>query len=107
LAFLVASLTAVSTFLDAQKRSEIHRNMGNQYLSLRNKARLFWRIEIDSFSSEKEVVGRLEELNRIRDELNATAPQIPRGAYNRALKGIESGESDYEVDNQDTANGIE
>ena len=107
LAFLVATLIAVSTFLGAQKRAENHRNYGNKYLSLRNRARLFWQIKIDQHIKEEEIFSSLEELNHERDELNKLAPQVLKIAFLRARKGIESGEAKYKVDNKGARMGSE
>lgn len=98
LAIIVAALTAIASFLNPNEKANYHRNAGNNYNSLRNKARIFY--DIDSFveKSDQELVKQLKELTKQRDKLNQNSPQIPRRAYEKAREGIEEGEADYKVD---------
>ena len=52
LAISSTALTSVLTFLKPSERSEHHKSIGNQYLSLRNKTRLFRELEVNN-ASEK------------------------------------------------------
>src|SRR5262245_4505588 len=45
LSFAVAALSALSTFLNPSERANAHLNAGNQYMSVRNRARIFREIE--------------------------------------------------------------
>jgi len=99
LAIIVTALTAVTTFLNPNEKVNSHLNAGNKYNSLRNKARIF--CEIDSCgenNSIQELTKQLKELAKQRDELNQNSPQIPGWAFKRAKKGIEEGEANYKVD---------
>ena len=98
LAIIVTALVAVTTFLNPNEKANVHLNSGNRYNSLRNKARMFREIDFHILKSEKELNKYLKELARLRDELNQNSPRIPRWAYERAKKGIEKGEADYEID---------
>jgi hypothetical protein len=88
-----AALTAVSTFLNPNEKANRHQNAGNDFNSLRNKARIFQKIEVNTVADEKELVKMLRQLNDERSRLNKDAPQIPHRAYEKAKKGIESGEA--------------
>jgi len=98
LAIIVTALIAVTTFLNPNEKATSHRNAGNKYNSLRNKARIFCEIDSYGKDSDQELTKQLKELAKQRDELNQNTPQIPRWAFKRARKGIEEGEADYKVD---------
>ena len=98
LAIIVAALVAVTTFLNPNEKADSHRNVGNTYNSLRNKARIFCEIDSCRENSDQEIIRHLKELAKQRDELNQNSPQIPRWAFKKARKGIEEGEADYKVD---------
>lgn len=99
LAIVVTALTAVTTFLNPNEKANSHQIAGNNYLSLRNKARIFSEIDCLGESSNEELAEQLKELAGQREELNQNSPQIPRWAYKKARKGIEEGEASYSVDN--------
>ncbi len=98
LAIVVTALTAVTTFLNPNEKANSHRNAGNKYNSLRNKARIFCEIDSCGEDSDQELTKQLKELAKQRDGLNQNSPQIPIRAYKKARKGIEEGEADYKVD---------
>jgi len=101
LAIIVTALTAVTTFLNPNEKANSHRNAGNKYNSLRNKARIFCEIDSCGEESNQEITKQLKELAKQRDELNQNSPQIPIWAYKKAKKGIEEGEAKYKVDVND------
>ena len=45
-----------------------------------------------------ELVEKLNELNDRRNSLNEESPQIPRGAFERAKRGVAVGEASYAAD---------
>lgn len=99
LALLAAAATAVTTFLNPNKQADIHLEAGNRYLALRNRTRVLWSIEVVTpHRTDEELAERLVRLSKRRDILNRSSPAIPRGAFIAARKGIESGETQYEVD---------
>jgi hypothetical protein len=100
LAIIVAALTAVTTFLNPNEKANSHRNAGNKYNSLRNKARIFHEVDCCGEDLDQELTIQLKELAKQRDELNQSSPQISRWAFKKARKGIEDGEADYNVDEQ-------
>jgi hypothetical protein len=97
LALAAGSLGAATTFLKPSEREATHHAFGNDYIALRNRARLCREIEASRLDDEG-LTRRLIELSGERDELNKKAPQIPRRAFRRARKGIETGEADYGAD---------
>lgn len=98
LAIIVTALVAVSTFLDPNEKTSLHRSAGNQYNSLRNKFRVFYEIKTSLNADRETLLERLNELSKQRDELNQKSPQIPHWAYKRARRGIEAGEGSYKID---------
>jgi hypothetical protein len=98
ISIVVAILTAVNTFINPSQRAEIHHKMGNAYLTLKNNARIFHNIQAHTLQSDTDLQVTLKEWTDKRNELNASAPQTPKRFYKSARKGIDDGESRYEVD---------
>ena len=88
LAILVAALTAVSTFLNANGQATTHQNVGNKYNALRNRARTFYSMDVLMETSEQALTKYIKELIKQRDELNENSPPIPRWAYKSAKRGL-------------------
>ena len=97
LAILVGALSAITTFINPNKKASMHQDAGNRYNALRNRARIFHEIDIE-LHSEDELLTTLKNLSKRRDKLNMLSPLIPNWAFKRARKGIEEGEADYKVD---------
>jgi len=95
---IVTMLSALLTFLNPNERARAHLNAGNNYDALMNRARIFWSIDCWRDESEQVLTEKLKYLSEQKDRLNQSCPQIPRWAYRKAKKGIESGEGDYQVD---------
>lgn len=98
LALVSTALTTVLTFLKPSERAEIHKSAGSQYHALRNRTRIFREIELSDGLDAETAKKRLLELARIRDELNAASPGIPRRDYEKAKQDIDAGRSQYRVD---------
>ena len=99
LAIIVAALSGVSTFLNANEKAATHLNAGNSYDALMNSVRIFYVVDCwSSDNSDQVLTERLKRYSEQKDELNRTSPPIPRFAYREAKKGIEGGEGDYSVD---------
>lgn len=96
----VAILTALSTFLKPFERAAAHKSSGDQYLSLRNDARVFRTIKLDNACDDQAAVDGLDEFTKRRNELNQASPQVSRSDFERARDGIEAGESKYRTDRQ-------
>lgn len=98
LSIVVAALTAVATFVNPNERAISHKNAGNMYNSLRNRARIFYSIELLSEQDMKKLSETLRLLDEQRSKLNEESPQIPKWAFKKAREGIEDGETDYKID---------
>ena len=62
------------------------------------RIRIFWSIECRKENSDDLLSDRLKNLSEERNRLNRDCPQVPKWAYLKAKKGIEEGESIFEVD---------
>lgn len=98
LAILVAVMTAVSTFVNANEKAATHLNAGNGYDALMNEVRIFRVIDCWSEESDRVLTERIKRYSERKDVLNRAAPAVPKFARTMAKKGIESGEGDYKVD---------
>ena len=94
---IVAALSAVSTFLNANSKSAAHLKAGNGYDALQTKVRIFATIECFD-ESETVLTKRLKDLAGEKEKLNRESPQVPPWAYKIAKKGVAAGEATYEVD---------
>ncbi|OQX03360.1 SLATT domain-containing protein [Candidatus Thiothrix anitrata] len=100
LASIGTALTATLTFLKPSDHASTHKSFGDQFLALRNAARIFREIELIGIEGQdpQALKKRLLELSIRKDELNQTAPVIPRKAYELARKDIEEGRHQHAVD---------
>lgn len=101
LALTAALLTALMTFLKPNDKALQHKNMGNQYLALRNDSRMFRELELRKPIDEGKKGEKLDRLAQRRNDLNSTAPSTSRWAFERTRKGIAEGETRYQVDQRD------
>ena len=95
LAVIVAAITAVNTFLNPSDIATTHKACGGEYLSLRNRCRIFCNITMKLNLAESEIQARFEELVTKRDDLNSSSPQIPEWAFKKAKAGIDAGQSTH------------
>jgi SMODS and SLOG-associating 2TM effector domain family 4 len=95
---IVTTLTALLTFLNPQQRSNTHHTAAARFNAIRNDTRILREVDLIGEQISNDAVERLKTLSKSRDELNLSSPQIPRFAFNRARRGIESGEAAYAVD---------
>ena len=70
LTLLASLLTGLLTVLKPSERAALHHSAGEQYLALRNDARLFREVELLQTDRPDELVERLKALAARRDELN-------------------------------------
>lgn len=103
LAILGSALTAALTFLKPGDRVSGHHASGTRYNSLKNRARLFREVEVPQATDPKRLTRALRALAKERDELNQLSPEIPRPAFVRARRGVQTGESSYAVDRPEPA----
>ena len=95
---IVAILTSLMTFLKPSERSVSHKRSGDQYLSLRNDARVFREIRLPATPDQQAAVDGLDEFTNRRNELNQASPQFSQGDFQKAREGIDAGEAAHRVD---------
>lgn len=95
---VVAVLTALSTFLKPSERASSHKGSGDQYLTLRNDARVLRTIKLDAACDEAAAIANLDEITKRRNELNQASAQASRKDFEKARKGIDEGEAAHRVD---------
>jgi hypothetical protein len=98
ISIIVAVLSGLTTFFNANKRAGSHLDAANKYESLHSEARIFWTIDCRGTASEQVLTTRLKDLSHTKSQLNRQSPQIPGFAYRIAKNGILAGEADYIVD---------
>lgn len=91
-------LTGLVTFLKPYEWAAQHKAMGDQFISLRNDARVFREIEVLESKDMATLSESLKTLLARRNDLNKGGPAFPRKAFEQARKGIEEGESAHLVD---------
>lgn len=99
---IVAILTSLITFLKPSERSVSHKHSGDQYLSLRNDARVFREIKLPAMSDKQAAIDGLDEFTKRRNELNEASAQFSRKDFEKARQGIEAGEAAHRVDRSNT-----
>lgn len=98
LATFAAVLTALQTFLKPSDRASSHKSSGDQYLALRNDARVFRQIKLHHVCDRQAAIDGLDEFTSRRREMNLAAPQFAKRDFTKARKGIEEGEAQHQVD---------
>jgi hypothetical protein len=87
------------TFIKPNERANNHKIACGNYLALKNKARIFRNVTLLIDAADIQMLQKeLKELAQQRDNLNQTGPEIPKGAYKKAKKGVATSESAYQVD---------
>lgn len=100
LALAGSILTGLLTFLKPSERASAHKTAGDQYLSLRNDARVFREISLLLEGDGIASADQLKALSDRRNELNQGSPEIPRQAFDAARRGIDAGEAAYKADKE-------
>ncbi len=94
----VTVLTALMTFLKPSERSSQHKSAGDQYLALKNDARVFREVRLPLIEDDTAAFEGMEGFLTRRNELNNSSRQPSRADFDKARKGIEAGEALHEVD---------
>lgn len=97
----VVILASLITFLKPSERSASHKSSGDQYLSLRNDARVFREVKLPNFSDGQAAMDGLDEFSKRRNELNQASAQFSRDDFEKARRGINTGEASHSVDQTD------
>ncbi len=95
---VVALLTALMTFLKPSERAAGHKGSGDQYLALRNDARVFRTIRLAHACDEEAAIASLDEFTKRRNELNKASAQFSDSDRCKARESIEKGEAQHRVD---------
>ncbi len=86
-------------FFKTEELTQSHALKGNQYLSLRNEARLFKDLDLLADFSAEELQARFKDLWQRYNALNELPPlRYSRNSYEVAKRNIAAGEQDYEND---------
>lgn len=99
-ALIASALTICLTFLKPSEKSDSHKNAGNLYQALRNKARIFREVELTRSENIDQVLKDFNSLAARRDELNTIMPSISRAPYEKAKEDIDEGRAVYQVDKE-------
>ena len=95
---IVAILTSLMTFLKPSERAAAHKGSGDQYLTLRNDARVFREIRLAYACDEQAAIAGMDEFTKRRNELNQASAQFSRKDFEIARAGIDQGEAAHRVD---------
>ena len=95
---MVAILTSLMTFLKPSERAAAHKGSGDQYLTLRNDARVFREIRLAYACDEQAAIAGMDEFTKRRIELNQASAQFSRKDFEIARAGIDQGEAAHRVD---------
>lgn len=98
LSVAVAILASLQTFMKPSERAAAHKSAGDQFLALKNDARVLREVRLAIMPSDLEGTVAVEALAKRRNELNAASPQCSRSDFEKARAGIEAGEATYRVD---------
>lgn len=97
---VVAILAALMTFLKPSERAAAHKSSGDQYLTLRNDARVFREIKLTYVADDQATIDGLDEFTTRRNELNQASAQFSRADFELARQGIDAGEAKHRVDQE-------
>lgn len=81
-------ITMLLVFLNPQEKYLSHYRSGSQFLSLRNKARIFLEIESYKMTAEQQIQA-LKKLDSKRSRINKNSLPISKKGYESAKKQIE------------------
>ncbi|RDU62290.1 SLATT domain-containing protein [Helicobacter sp. MIT 14-3879] len=100
IAFLSGLITMLLVFLNPQEKYFSHYRSGNQYLSLRNKARIFLEIQSVGMNRERQK-GYLKKLDSKRNKINKHSLPIVSMGYKSAKRQIKTDKNtQYQADKE-------
>jgi hypothetical protein len=100
LAFLVAAISGLSTFLDPKNQASKHYLAAVAYLALHNDVRIFYQIDCLSGQPTSELAEQIKKLSARLNDLDNQPLIIPRWAQNAGNKMIKSGAYNYKIDEE-------
>jgi hypothetical protein len=98
LAFTVAAMSGLSTFLDPKGQATKHYQTASEYQALVNDIRLFCQIDCWKAGNEDKMEDSLRRFNARLNKLNTCPIIISKRATRIALKEIKEGKFNYQVD---------
>ncbi len=98
LAFIVAAMSGVSTYLDPKGQASKHYHAANAYLALLNDIRIFRKIECARGSNDDKLEDSLRKFNAKLNELNSQTIIISTRAKQIGEKLIRAGKYNYQID---------
>jgi hypothetical protein len=100
ISFLVALLAGLMTFLKPNDTGASHKKSGDQYLAIKNEARLLRRAGLLVERDPDQLLAKLHELSRRRDALNEVSLQPSNADFKKAKAGIDAGEAKYQTEGE-------
>lgn len=97
--FFSGILSAIYTFIGASQKSATHKLCGDSYLSLKNNIRIFYTIELENIDITQAISSIKNYQNKL-NKIHENAPGIPQCAYRKVKKGVQNGESEFEIDKE-------
>lgn len=99
LGFIGAIAAAFNLFFRPEAQAQSHSSKGVQLIALRNEARRFMNLDLNTALSDDALLDRVRSIGERYDELRATQPvNLPEWAYVRVKQQIDAGNYDYESD---------
>lgn len=98
LASAAGILTALITFLKPSERASAHKSAGDQYLALRNDARVYREISLEHACDDEAALAGLDEFTKRRNAMNLSSTQVAKRDFEKARAGINAGEAAHAVD---------
>jgi len=87
ISLIIVVATALATFLNAEKRSVSHHQVGANYLALSNKVAVLVQVDlILRKKTEKDLADQLTKLSQEREELTKDSPPLSARFRDRAKK---------------------
>lgn len=100
LAFTVAALSGLSTFLDPKGQASKHYHAASEYQALVNDIQLFCQIDCEKGNNLEQLEDNLRKFNARLNKLNDQPIVISKRAKRIAEKEIKAGNYKYEIDKE-------
>jgi len=98
LAIIVAIISGIITFLNPSEKASKYKSKGDEFLALRSEFRIFRNIDILNLEDINEIKAKFDFLVNKKNQLTKSSLPISKRHYEKAKKGIENGEAEYEAD---------
>jgi hypothetical protein len=99
LGFLGAIAAAFNLFFRPEAQAQAHSTKGAQLIALRNEARRFMNLDLNTALSDDALADRVRSIGERYDQLRAAQPvNLPEWTYKKVKQQINAGNYDYESD---------